>query len=48
MHLIIAEVELDNLDSLKKLPEFISKVNIMEVTGVKELSNYSLAKKHKL
>lgn len=48
MHLIIAEVELDDLDSLKKLPEFISKVNIMEVTGVKELSNYSLAKKHKL
>lgn len=47
IHLIIAEVELDDLDSLKKLPEFINKVSIMEVTGVKELSNYSLAKKYK-
>lgn len=46
LSLIIAEIELDKLDDLKKLPYFIEKNKIMEITGIREFSNYSLSKKH--
>lgn len=44
LNLIIAEIELPSLDALKRIPSFIKKVNVLEITGVKELSNYSLSK----
>jgi CYTH domain-containing protein len=42
-NLIIAEIELPVKDYFLKLPDFIKDVMVMEVTGIKEFSNRSLA-----
>ena len=46
-HLIIAEVEFKNKKDFKKLvlPQVLKDVLIMEITGIKEFSNFNLANK---
>jgi CYTH domain-containing protein len=45
--LVIAEVEIPTEDYDLVIPEFIEKKNLMEVTGLKQFSNRSLANKVK-
>jgi CYTH domain-containing protein len=45
--LVIAEVEIPTEDYELAIPEFIEKKNLMEVTGLKQFSNRSLANKVK-
>ena len=45
--LVIAEVEIPSEDYDLSIPEFIEKKNLMEVTGLKQFSNRSLANKVK-
>ena len=42
-HLIIAEIEIPTEDFYLKIPEFINKKLLMEVTGLKQFSNRSLS-----
>ena len=42
--LIMLEVELDNLDEKIMFPDWLQKEIIAEVTGMKEFSNYNLAR----
>ena len=46
MRLVIAEVELPSEDYKVEIPNFIQKVLIKDVTGIKEFSNSSLATKN--
>jgi CYTH domain-containing protein len=46
-HIIVAEVEIPSEDYNLVIPEFIEKKNLMEVTGLKQFSNRSLASKVK-
>jgi CYTH domain-containing protein len=46
--LVIAEVEIPSEDYDLFIPEFIDKKNLMEVTGLKQFSNRSLANKVKI
>ncbi len=43
--LVILEVEVDTVEDLKQivLPDFFQEVLILDVTGIKEFSNYNLA-----
>jgi len=45
INLIIAEIELPTEDHKFEIPEIIKDVIIMEITGMKEFSNWSLANK---
>jgi len=42
LHLIIAEIELPDINHKFEFPDFIQKNLIMEVTGIPEFSNYKL------
>jgi CYTH domain-containing protein len=42
-HLIIAEIEIPTEDYDLKIPEFINKKLLMEVTGLKQFTNRSLS-----
>jgi CYTH domain-containing protein len=43
--LIMAEIEMPNKEYVFEIPEHIQDEIIMEVTGIKEFSNYSLSEK---
>jgi len=42
-HILIAEIEIPSEDYDLKIPEFISKKSLLEVTGMKQFSNRSLS-----
>ena len=42
LHLIIAEIELPDINHKFDIPDFIKNELIYEVTGIKEFSNYNL------
>ena len=44
IQLIILECELDSIDQKIDIPDFLKRLIIYEVTGIKEFSNWSLAK----
>ena len=46
-HIIIAEIEIPTEEYNLKIPEFISKKTLLEVTGLKQFSNRSLSVKMK-
>lgn len=45
LRMIIAEVELPSIDAPLLIPEEIKAVLVMEITGMRQFSNYNLAKK---
>ena len=44
MELVICEVELNDINQTITIPNFIKDELIMEITGIREFSNYNLAK----
>jgi CYTH domain-containing protein len=46
-HIIVAEIEIPTEDYDLKIPDFIQKKNLLEVTGMKQFSNRSLSNRIK-
>ena len=44
IHLIIMEVEIEEIDQIIEVPSFLGKEIIYEVTGIKEFNNTNLSK----